>query len=436
MRLVIFCCLSAVVFITSSYAMKAPKEITTPKGFVVWYLHDPNTPVISMKFAFRGGARLDPTGKERTAILTADMLSDGTASKTPKQFDETQQDYAFTLDFTANGDFFQGELTMLHKYREQAFQLLKETLTSPRFDDESLRKMKEFALTSLANIAKSPDYLANLRMREMLFHGHRYSRLPIGSVASVNNISLDDIKAYFKENLTRDRLIVIIVGNIDENEAKQKIDEVFEILPKVGAPFKDILVNPDIQGHNEAILLDIPQSVIYMMLPGLMYSDPNFMKLGLLTHIIGGGQSSIMFKEVREKRGLAYDASVGTSWAQEAGYIIGFMGTKAEKTAESIKVARQVWDGIVSQGVTQQVLDDAKTYMINSFPMQFTDTESLSNMLLGFRLSGRPIDYFQKRAEMINAVTLDDMNAFIKATIHPDKLTFLVVGKNSKKELF
>jgi zinc protease len=415
--------------VMQAQAMVVPKAIKTPKGLTAWYVEDKNTPVIAMNFLFKGGARLDPAGKAGVADLTADLLESGTMSKDPNAFDAYLQDYAIQLDFKADDDQLGGSLATLVQYKDQGFGLLKEVLTSPRFKEDVFEITKAQALTALANAAKDPNYQARRKFDPLVFQGHAYEQPTEGVPETIKAITLKDIETYHKTNLTKDRLLISINGNISEKDAIKLIDETFGHLPDKATKPLDDRFKPKIQGQTEVVDLAIPQSVILFALPGIMYDDPDFIKASLFMHIMGTEQAGRLFNEIREKRGLAYAVGAGPVWKQEAGYFAGMVGTTKDKAAESIKLLRSEWAKVKQTGITQEELDGAKKFLLHSYPLNFNSSAAISKMLLGYQLVHRPLDYFQKREAMIQAITLKEMNEFITKVLQPDKLTMVIVGR-------
>lgn len=434
MKKLVLSFLCSFLFPAFLHASITPKEIKTPLGLKVWYLQDTNTPVIALSFSFEGGAKTDFENKEGLASSAVAILGEGTREKDLKTVDEFLQDHAISLRFNASIDSIEGSLAMLTDHKEEAFDILRETLMSPRMNHETLEKVKKDLLTHLANIANDPTYMATRKLESLLFPNHPYGKPVLGTSVSIKKIKLQDIEAYLDQNMSQDRLTIAITGNISEDEVKSFVDKTFGGLPEKGKPLLENRIDPIIQGQLEPITLNIPQSLILFALPGIMYDDPDFIEASLLLHIMGGGQQSRLFQEIREKRGLAYAIAAGIIWNQEAGYFKGFLGTTFDKTGESIQLTQQEWKRLKEKGVSEEELKDAKTNMINSYPLRFTNSQTIATVLVGYQRSKRPIDYFQKREKMIEEVTVEDMNNFIKRIIQPDKLTFVVVGKALAQE--
>lgn len=421
--------LLALFWVNPSLAIIQPKVIKTPGGLTAWYTYDDKTPVIAINFAFKGGARLDPEGKAGLASFSASILDSGTMNRDPKDLDAFKQDYAIQLGFSGDTDQLGGSLATLAQHKDKAFDLLHEVLTSPRLKEDVFDITMNQATIALANIAKDPSYLANRHLQEQMFPNHPYRFPSDGLPETIKNITLKDVGTYLKDNLTKDRLVISINGNIKEADAIKALDKIFTGLPDKAAKALDSKVKPVIDGSKHIIDMQIPQSMIYFVMPGITYDDPDFMKAALLLHIVGESQGSRLFREVREKKGLAYDVAAAMVWLQEAGYIVGMVGTTKTKANQSIDIVRQEWQRLKKEGITAEELEDAKTFMLNSYPLKFKNSGAIGKIQLGYQLFHRPVDYFQKRDALIKGITLKEMNDFIARVIEPEKLTFVIVGR-------
>jgi len=409
--------------------MIQPKIIKTPGGLTAWYAYDPKTPVIAINFAFRGGARLDPAGKAGLSSFAAGILDSGTMNRDPKDFDAYKQDYAIQMGFSADSDQLGGALATLVPDKDKAFDLLHEVLATPRLKDDIFQIIMNQAKISLANVANEPSYLAGRKLQTMLFPNHPYRYPSEGLPETIDKITLKDVESFLKENLSKDRLVISVTGNISEGDAITALDKIFGSLPEKSAKPVDNQVKPVIDGSTEIIDMKIPQSMIYFVLPGITYDDPDFLKAALLMHIMGEEQSSRLFREVREKNGLAYAVSSTMVWMQDTGYIIGMVGTTKAKADQSMNIVKHEWAHLKKDGITAEELENAKTFMLHSYPLHFRNSSGISKILLGYQLFHRPVDYFQKREALIKAITLKEMNDFIARVIEPAKLTFVVVGR-------
>jgi zinc protease len=175
--------------------------------------------------------------------------------------------------------------------------------------------------------------------------------------------------------------------------------------------------------------MPVPQPNIVFALPALPRKDHDFIPLYVANYILGGGGfSSRLTTEVREKRGLTYSISTAINTQTHLGYFVGQVATKAGSVSETIGVIRNTIADFAKTGPTQTELDDAKTYLTGSFPLAFTSNAGITAQLNAFQNGDLPISYLQKRNGLINAVTVDDIRHAVKRVFANRKLTIVIAG--------
>jgi len=176
--------------------------------------------------------------------------------------------------------------------------------------------------------------------------------------------------------------------------------------------------------------MPVPQSVAVFGLPGLKRHDPDFVTAYVMNHILGGGGfSSKLMEEVREKRGLAYSVYSYLQPFDHAAILAGQVATKNDALAKSLEVIRSEIRQMAEKGPTQQELDDAKSYLTGSYPLRFDTNSKIASQLLAIQLEDLGIDYVNRRNAQIEAVTLDDVKRVAKRLLDPNRLIVAIAGK-------
>jgi zinc protease len=186
----------------------------------------------------------------------------------------------------------------------------------------------------------------------------------------------------------------------------------------------------DDQGGLALIERDIPQTILLFGAPGIKREDPDFFAAYLANYTLGGGGfSSRLMSEVREKRGLAYGIDTDLVTLDHAGAIMGSAQTVAAQAGQVIDLTRAEWAKMQAEGPTQEELDAAKTYLLGYYAQNFTTTGAAARTLLGIQMEGLGIDYVTRRETEINAVTLDQAKAAAKRLFDPARLVVVAVGQ-------
>jgi len=406
------------------------ERVTSPGGITAWLVRDHRNPIINLRFAFRGGTALDPKGKEGLANLTSTVLDEGAGDMDSKTFQQTLGDKAIELGFDAGRDSFGGHLRTLTKNRDLAFRMLAMAITEPRIDADPLERMRAQILIGLKQDKEDPDTIASERLMQALFPNHAYGRLADGTEESVKAITADDIRGFVKRRFARDNLIVGVVGDIEPEMLKTLLDKTFAKLPAKAEPWQLQEVMPETTGRILVVEKNVPQSKVVFADQGLKRDDPDFYIAYVMNRILGGGGfTSRLYAEVREKRGLAYSVHTSLYPFDASALILGGAGTANARVGETVDVIRHEWTRMAAEGVTEKELEDAKTYLTGAWPLRFSSSGRIARMLVGMQISDLGIDYLDKRNAYIGAVSLDDVKRVAAQYLRPGALDIVVVGK-------
>jgi zinc protease len=391
------------------------ERVVSPGGIEAWLVHEPAVPLIAIDFAFGGGAAQDPIGKSGTATMVASLLDEGAGDLDSKTFHARLERKAIELGFQAERDTLRGTLRTLTANRQEAFDYLRLSLTAPRFDEPDVDIIRAQILSNLRRATTSPTDIANLRWWQTAFADHPYGRPVSGTLESVPTITVGDLKDYTRRVLARSNLKIAVVGDIDAEGVKAMLDRVFGGLPAEPDLKPVANVAPQGLGQRIVVKLDVPQAVVAFGGPGIARKDPDFMAAYIVNHILGGGAfSSRLYQEVREKRGLAYSVYDSLVWLNHSALFLGGTATRADRAGETLDVIDKEIRRLAQSGPTADELAMAKSYLNGSFALNLDTSSKMAALLVQLQLDGLGIDYFARRPEMINAVTLDDAKRVAK----------------------
>jgi zinc protease len=412
---------------TPSHAAAKIQHLISPGGIEAWFVQDATVPLIAMEYAFAGGATQDPADKPGVGNLVADLLDEGSGDLDSKTFHEHLDRRAIELSFSVTRDYFRGSLRMLRDNKDEAFELLRTSLTSPHFDSVDVERIRSQVLSGLHRDTTSPPALAGRKFLQVAFGDHPYGRQASGTLETVPGISIADLKDYVRRVLAKDTLKIAVVGDVDPGTLGKLLDQTFGGLPAKA----DLVPVPEIVAakppQRAFVPLDVPQTVITFGGPGVMRHDPNFMAAYVVNHILGGaGLNSRLYREVREKRGLAYSIYEALVWMDHSALFIGNTGTRADRAGETLDAIEKEIHRIAEEGPTQQELDEAKSYLKGSQMLALDTSSKLAQGLLQYQLDGLPIDYIEKRNTIVDAVTLDDAKKAARRLWSQGLLTVIV----------
>ena len=391
------------------------ERVVSPGGIEAWLVHEPAVPMIAIDFAFVGGAAQDAPGEGGTASLVASLLDEGAGDLDAKTFHARLERKAIELGFQAERDTLRGTLRTLTENKDEAFEYLRLAVTQPRFDQSDVEVIRAQILSMLRRATTSPTDIANLRWWQVAFADHPYGRPVNGTLESVPTVTIADLKDYTHRVLARENLKVAVVGDIDAETVKVMLDRVFGGLPAQPELKPVANVSPQGLGRRIVVKVDVPQAVVAFGGPGIARKDPDFMAAYIVNHILGGGAfSSRLYQEVREKRGLAYSVYDSLVWLNHSALFLGGTATRADRAGETLDVIDKEIHRLANEGPTADELAKAKAYLNGSFVLNLDTSSKIAALLVQLQLDGLGIDYFTRRPEMINGVTLEDARRVAK----------------------
>lgn len=404
------------------------QEITTDKGIKVWLVEDYTVPIISVRFAFKGGSVQDPAGKEGLTTLMTGLFDEGAGDLDADAFQERLDDVGAEIGFSAGQDVVQGQMRTLADERANAFELLRLAVNSPRFDQEPVNRIRSQMLTGIQREMRDPEALGQQAYVKALYGDHPYARRAGGTLESLPTITQEDLKALHKRTFARSNFYVAVVGAIDAETLKGELDRVFGELPEQAELTEIPFVEPKLDQVVQ-YPYDLPQSTLQMTYPGIDRDDPEFFPAFLMNHILGGGVfSSRLFNEVREKRGLTYGVGSGLINGDYSNSLFIGTSTRADRAQETLQVIRDTIQAFLDEGATEDELQATKTYLVGAYPINNLDSSSsVASTLVQLQIDDRGVDYIDRRVGYIEAVTLEQVKAAAERLLKA-KPAVLIIG--------
>jgi zinc protease len=416
-------------FAAGPAAATSIERVVSPGGIEAWLVRETSVPVVALDFAILGGANEDPADKAGLAHMVASLIDEGAGDLTADAYHQRLEDNAIELSFSANRDHFRGSLRTLSANRDLAFDMLRLALTAPRFDDEAVERIRTQILTDRRRATTSPNEIASDLWWRTAFAGHPYSRQVHGTLESIPHIGIADLKAYTRRVFARSTLKIAVVGDIDAATTGALIDKAFGALPEKPELAPVPAAAPQGLGRRLVVDLDVPQAVIMFGGEGVARNDPDFFAAYLVNHILGGGaMSSRLYREVREKRGLAYGIYTGLASLGHTALITGSTATRADRTADTLDIIAQEMRRLAETGPTAEELAKTKSFLKGSYGLYFDTSSKIAAQLVQIQLDNLGIDYINKRNDLIEAVTPADAQRVARHLLD-GKMLVTVVGR-------
>ncbi|APG48549.1 M16 family metallopeptidase [Phaeobacter porticola] len=405
------------------------KEVTSPGGITAWLVEDHSIPFAALELRFRGGTSLDQPGKRGATYLMAGLLEEGAGSLAAQDYARALESLAAGFSYDADKDTVSISAQFLSENRDQAIDLLRQTIHEPRFDQDALDRVRAQVVAGLRADAKDPNDIAGRVFSQMAFGDHPYGTEGNGTIDSVTALTRQDIFDAHDAVFARDQLYVGAVGDITEADLGALLDTLLGDLPAQGAAIPGP-ADVTIEGGVTVVDYDTPQSVALFGHAGIERDDPRYFAAYLLNQILGGGSfDSRLMSEVREKRGLTYGVYSYLVPRDLGAVYMGSVASANGKIAETVEVIQAEWAKLAADGVTEKELQDAKTYLTGAYPLRFDGNSRIASILAGMQMDDLPIDYVATRNDKVNAVTLEEINKVASEILLPDQLHFIVVGR-------
>ncbi|HVP36385.1 MAG TPA: insulinase family protein [Terriglobales bacterium] len=446
----IFLLIFLILFVTSAgWAQKSYKDLkypplgqlkipevkreVLPNGMIVFLAEDHQLPIIGLSAKIRTGSVFEPADKIGLASITGMVMRTGGAgSRTGDQIDDELERLGASVETYIGGTEGGASMSVLKEDVDKGLSILADILMNPKFDQDKidLAKVQQKSVISRRN-----DQVGEIADREFnkLIYGAQspYARVP--EYTTIDNISRDDLVAFHKKYFHPNYTIIGVWGDFNTRDMLQKIKKAFANWKpeKVqGLEFPKV----DYKYHSSVNLVkkdDVNQTNIYLGHIGGLMNDPDYPAISLMNMIFGGSFASRLFVKVRSEEGLAYHVSGSYNFDfayPDAFYVL--CQTKTESTVKAIKYMVEETKKLTQEEVTDEELNRAKEYYLNSFAFKFDTKDKVVNRMMTYEYYGFPPDFTQTTRDKIEKVTKADILRAAKSHLHPDQLVILAVGKS------
>lgn len=433
------CGAAALLAGTVAYAAIPIESWTASTGAKVFFVPSPSIPMLDVNIDFDAGSRYDPPGKAGLATLTAALLDKGSSAQNGQPArNEAQIADAFAdtgADFggAAGGDRGGVGLRTLtaSPEREQSLRLASQLIKAPAYPDAVVAREKQRLITAIREGDTRPGVIADKTLSKTMYPNHPYG--VSATPESVGSITREDLLKFWRDNYTAKRAVVTLIGAIDRKQAEQIAEEMTRGLPDGAAAPKLPDVQMSIPASEKRIPHPAQQASVAIGAPSIARGDPDYFALLVGNYVLGGGGfSSRLTDQVREKRGLTYGVDSFFAPSKQPGPFSITLQTKKENTNEAVGLVRQILAKYVAEGPTDAELKAAKDNLINGFPLRIDSNRKLLTNVANIGWYGLPLDYLDTWTAQINKVTRDQVRAAFQRHVHPDAVATVIVGGPEK----
>jgi len=415
------------------YAAPEIQSWTTAKGVKVLFVENNMLPMVDVRIVFDAASSRDGE-LPGLAKLTNGLLAEGAAGMDAQQLAESFESVGAQFDNDSLRDMaYVGVRTLTdEQYMSTAISTMADVLVRPDFPQDAFERELARMKVALEARKQSPSDIAEEAFFKAVYAEHPYALPAGGTDQSLQSITPQDIRAFYRQYYVASNAITVIVGAVDRITAESMVDTLFEGLPQGNKP-EPLPPVPDL-AQAKTVKVDFPskQSHIYVGQPGMKRNDEDFFKLYVANHPFGGsGFASRLVQSVREDRGLAYSVSSYFSPMRERGPFMMSLQTRADQADEALSLLISELDKYVSTGPDKDELEDSISNITGSFPLGLDSNSKLLGFLAMIGFYDLAEDYLQTYIDNIRKVDRNDIRDVLKNRIDVDNMVTVIVGNGN-----
>lgn len=416
---------------TPDVRLPAIQKAALSNGLAVWLVEDHELPTVVMNLVIRSGSERDPAGKAGTASLTADMLDEGTKTRSALAIADELDFIGASLGVFSDMDGSYVTLNTLTKHLDKALAVFADVVAHPSFPAQEFDRLRKQRVTTLLTQQDQPGAMATNAYNRILYGAdHPYGHNVLGSTASVGALTREDLTAFYATHYRPNNAALIVVGDITMASARAMLEPLlkgWKPAPVTPAP----PTAAPAPGKRRIYLVDKPgaaQSEIRIGAPAMPRSSPDFFPAGVMNRILGGQFSSRLNLNIREQKGYSYGVRSGFTMMRGGGPFTASGGVITAKTDSALKEFFHEMDRMHAEGITAEELTFALKGINGAFPLTFETPGQVGTALRNIYLYDLPENYYNTYIGNFNRVTLAEVKAMAKKYLDTSSMVAVVVG--------
>jgi zinc protease len=411
-----------------------PRRIELSNGLVIFLQEDHELPFINGTILIRGGSRDEPDAKVGlVSIYGETWRTSGTATVDGDKLDDQLEAKAASVETSGGTASTSITWSSLKGDFDTVFAATMELLLHPTFKADKLQLAKGQVETGISRRNDDASGISTREAVKLVYGAHNpYARRP--EYATVDAITLDDLKAWHDKTVVPNNIIIGVSGDFDGAAMEAKLRAAFEPLPR-GEKFasaKVTFTDPK-QSVNFVEKADVNQSNVVIVGLGTERSNPDYYALSVMNEIFSGGFGSRVVQNVRTKLGLAYSVSGSFSAAYDhPGIFYVLAATKSDSTVAATQAMLAEIGRLKTEPPTAAELSKAKDQVLNSFIFHYDSPDKTLSEQVTLAFYGYPADTLEKYKTGIEKVTAADVTRVANKYIDVSKLAIIAVGNEAE----
>jgi zinc protease len=406
-------------------------QLKTDRGTRVYYVHNNEVPDVYLQINIKGGKIFQPDGKQGISYMLAKMLQESTMMHTAEEITNMIDKYGSRIYIYSDDENIVVQVQALKQYFGPTMEIVNEMLMSPKFDRQDFERLQQQQLESIQNQSVQASAVASAAFNKLIYGNEIVSEPSYGTMESVKNLTLEDVRRYYNELISPEKVTVMASGQVDKNFMLDFIKHMFSTRPPkpenmpqlTNAPkfekTKIYLVNKD----------NAPQSEIRVGYLALPYdADGNFYKATVMNYILGGAFNSRINLNLREDKGWTYGARSYFSGSHFKGPFVVSTGVRADVTDSAVFEIMKELKNYRENGITKDELNFTKKSILERDALRYETNPQkagFAEMIAEYNL---PTNYKKVQANILKKLKVKDINKLAKDFLPLDNMVIVVVG--------
>ncbi|WP_395670414.1 M16 family metallopeptidase [Phenylobacterium sp.] len=407
-----------------------PVERTLPNGLRVIVARSSELPLVTADLTVNAGGWADPQGLAGAVAMTADMLPEGTATRSAQQVAREVEALGASLSSGASLESASVTLNAMPDKLAAGMAVMADVTRNPAFAAEELERRRQLAVDSLSVAYQDPGSLAGFAFAPVVFAGTAFGHVSTGTPASLAKLTPDHLRALHGTFFRPDNAVLVLTGDITPDQGFALAEQAFGGWAKPGSPLPK---PPQAAPANapRAVAIDLPgagQAAVNVVGPAIARRDPDYYPGMVAATVLGGGFSARLNQEIRVKRGLSYGARARLAAGRNLGSFSASAQTKNESAGEVLDLISAEMTKLAAQPASAAELAARKSVLVGGFGREVATTGGLANILGGYALDGLPLSELSAYTGKVEAVSAEQVQAFTRRVLDPTHAHVIVAG--------
>jgi zinc protease len=417
-------------------ALPAVEHFELDNGLPVYLVESHGLPLAVASLVSRWGGKADPIRQPGLASFSAAMLQEGTQTRDGLGIARELEGLGASLSASADDESSSIDVSALAPRLGEAMAVMADVVRAPAFPPAELEVLRGRSLVALEQRLDDQPAVASSVMSHELY-GEQHPDGPTGADVrkALQTISREDLQRFHQAAFTPRNSALVLAGDLTEEQARALANDHFGSWSAAGS--EPPAPGPAVPSAQRVVVVDkrgAGQTSLLLGQPGVNLNHPDFEKLMVMDAVLGGGASSRLFRNLRERHGYTYGASSTVGGGRNDGTITLQTNAKTEFTGASVREMLNEVTAIQNAPVSAEELQRAKESISRSLPIKFSTVSARANVIAGVYLFDVPLDYYQKLPAVLEAVSAEDVQAMARAHLRPAELKVVAVGDRARIE--